>query len=224
MPPADPAQHRPPWVASVITAAAVTMVLGAFVLHRTFQDTSGSGALSFWSIALAGIWAGGAAILLLLTRSSTPIVAEPRFSRFGARRHPLVFAAVSGLVVAGASLLGALALREIPLFSADVAAAAGRVDEAPVIMFLVALVTGASEELFFRIGLHRVLPQRIAIVGSTALYGLLTLATENLPLVLAAVVLGASCALVLHVTARWYAPIIVHALWSVALVGVLPQL
>ena len=202
------------------------MGLGALLLHQTLQGTSDAAALSVLSIALAAVWCLGA---LALGRWARPTPHAPTWDerlgeRLGDRRHPLGFAIAVGAAFALASLIGALALLALPFLGDDVSLATGRVDDDPLLVFVVALVTGATEELFFRVGLLRLLPPRSALATSTALYGLVTLATGNLPLVLAAVLLGAVCAVTLRATGRWYAPLVVHALWTVALVGILPLL
>lgn len=201
------------------------MAVGAFLLHRTLQGTSDAVALSILSIALAVVWCLGALALLLWARPAPrrgPTWDERLGERLGARRHPVGFAVAVGAAFAIVSLIGALVLLALPFLGGGVSLATGRVDDGPLLVFLVALVTGAAEELFFRVGLLRLLPARSALVTSTALYGLVTLATGNLPLVLAAVLLGAVCAVTLRATGRWYTPLIVHALWTVALVGILP--
>ncbi|WP_347043062.1 CPBP family glutamic-type intramembrane protease, partial [Brachybacterium nesterenkovii] len=88
----------------------------------------------------------------------------------------------------------------------------------------VALLAGAGEEVFFRLALPRLLTGRLRWLVPIALYAAATVATGNVGLVIVAVPLGASCMAVWERTGRWSAPLIVHALWSVAMVGVLPLL
>ena len=218
-------QNRP--LASILVSVA-TLVIGAVVLQRAFNDTTGASELSVWSLILGAVWVAGGLLVLVLSR---PFFAEGpvrkrgpylNLKQFKPRKHPLVFTLVSGLLVAGVSLVGALIFQQIPFFGDDVAAATSRVNDQRYLVFVVALLTGTCEEVFFRLALHQVLSPRFAVIGATTLYGLVTLASGNPALVLAAIVLGGASSIVLQRTRRWYSPIIIHGMWTVALVGILP--
>lgn len=198
------------------------MLAGAFVLHRTLPGTSNGEDLTVWSIALAGTWVAGWATLSLIARAAPRLPAAASRSR--RKRHPLLLTLGIAVGFALASLAGALVLRYLTPLGDDVIGVTSRVNEAPAVIILVALVTGASEELFFRLGLWQIIPRRWFPLISTLVYGIVTLATGNLPLTLAAVLLGLTCSLTLTVTGRWYAPLIIHACWTLALVGLFPLL
>ncbi len=218
-------QNRP--LTSILVALA-TIVIGVLALQQTFNATPGAGELSVWSLILSAIWAAGGLLVLLLSRpffTQGPLRGRSSvldLKKFRPQDHPLAFTIVCGLLVAGMSLAGALVLQQIPFFGDDVAYATSRVNDHRYIVFVVALLTGTSEEVFFRLALHQILSPRFAVLGATTLYGLVTLATGNPALVLAAIVLGASCSIVMQSTGRWYTPIIIHGMWTVALVGIMP--
>lgn len=197
------------------------MVVGGFVLHQTLQGTSDRSGLSLWSILLAVTWTTG--WFALARVSPRPPRQKPPEDRSTPRTHPLLLALAVGTVFAGMSLIGALVLREIPVLESDVTGTASRVTDSPV-LFLIALATGVTEELFFRLGLSRLLSRRWFPLLSTVAYGVVTLATGNVALTIAAVLLGATSSVVFSVTERWYTPVLIHALWTVALVGVFPLL
>lgn len=198
------------------------MALGTLVLHRTLQNTAGASGLLLWSTVLFAVWIAG---WLTITRLAPPTAqAKPGWHSTWVSAHPLLFTLTVGAGFAGASLIGALVLRELPFLGGDVTGSASRVTDSPLAVFLIALATGLAEELFFRLGLSRLLPRKWFPLVSTVAYGLVTLASGNIALTLAAVLLGATASIALTLTGRWYTPVIVHALWSIALIGVFPAL
>lgn len=88
----------------------------------------------------------------------------------------------------------------------------------------VALVTGAAEEIFFRVSLHRLLPKKYAPYVATVAYVIATGATGNAALVAMAAVLGTTCSIALQLTGRAVVPIIIHAAWTLTMVGLFPLL
>lgn len=220
-------QNRP---LPAILVVLATIAVGALALQQAFKDTTGANELSVWSLILSAIWVSGGLLVLVLSRpffAEIPAWVRGSFfdlARFTPRRHPLRFSLISGAIVAAVSLGGALVFQQIPFFGDDVSWATSRVSDHRFLIFAAALLTGACEEVFFRLALHQILSPRFAVVGATTLYALVTLAGGNASLVLAAIVLGASCSIVLQRTGRWYSPIIIHSMWTVALVGIFPLL
>lgn len=88
----------------------------------------------------------------------------------------------------------------------------------------VALVTGAAEEIFFRVSLHRLLPKKYAPYIATVAYVIATGATGNAALVDMAAVLGMTCSIALQLTGRAVVPILIHAAWTLTMVGLFPLL
>lgn len=138
--------------------------------------------------------------------------------------HPVAAAVAVGMTFAVVCVFGALGLLRIPLTSQWVSSALTTAHGDAAIVFSVALLTGAAEEAFFRIGLRSVLPASWYVLASTVVYGAVTAATENGALVIASVLLGLVAAQTYQWFPRWYVPVIVHALWTVGVIGVFPVL
>ncbi len=83
-------------------------------------------------------------------------------------------------------------------------------------------VNGVAEEMFFRGPLFSTLPVRWQILGSTAIYAVVTMATGNVMLGFAAVLLGVVCALLRRRSGGVVGPIVTHVVWGLAMLGVLP--
>jgi uncharacterized protein len=129
----------------------------------------------------------------------------------------VAFGAVIGLV----TVVGAWTLSLIPLTAGLVESVLGPVQaENFVPVFLTALIVGMAEELAFRGGLFTVLPARKA-VWSTVIYALVTAATQNPALVVAAVVLGGPLAWLRARTGRVLASVAAHAVWTCVTLGLL---
>jgi uncharacterized protein len=80
-----------------------------------------------------------------------------------------------------------------------------------------------AEELFFRGALYAATPRHPVIVTTVA-YTAATLATGNVMLAFAALLLGLLVGLERRATGGILAPIITHVLWSVSMLFVLPAL
>jgi len=115
-------------------------------------------------------------------------------------------------------------LRELSVLDDQVSAVTAYADRGsgPLIV-AVTLVTGLTEELFFRGAVYGALP-RHPVAGSTLVYALVTIATGNVALVAAAVVLGLVVALERRSSGGVLAPAITHVTWSLVMLLVLPQL
>lgn len=70
--------------------------------------------------------------------------------------------------------------------------------------------------------MRRLLPTRKYVFLSTSIYVLVTAATANGALIFAAALLGAVSGTMYQWFRRWYVPFIVHALWTIGVVGLLP--
>lgn len=223
-PPAESAHTPRPRLAWAI--ALTTLVAGPLALSTTFA-TSRSGALApaptaaafvLTSLLLAAIWSlGGLGVI----RAAGPDQAVRMTGRGRAARLALAI----GVVFAAACLSGGLVLRALPLTRPWVADALDTAHAAPgAVVLAVALVAGAGEEVFFRLALTRITSTRMRWVLPVALYAAATVATGNLALVLVAVPLALVATLVWVRTGRWTSPLIVHAVWSLTMVGIFPHL
>lgn len=217
-----PVRNRHPRWAWVVAAA--TLVIGPLALRGAFAAGQRSDSLdvsavfTLASLLLAVIWAGGGAGVIAL---GGPDTAVKRI----ARGRAAFAAAVIGGGFALLCLLGGLLLWHLGPTRSWVDGGLQTARSAPwVIVFAVALLAGAGEEVFFRLALPRLLRGVARWVVPILLYAAATAATGNPGLVIVAVPLAIVCQAVWDHTGRWFAPLIVHALWSVAMVGILPLL
>ena len=91
------------------------------------------------------------------------------------------------------------------------------------LLLLVTVVNGIAEELFFRGAMYAALP-RHQVAWTTLAYTVATLATGNVMLGFAAIVLGAIVGLQRRATGGILAPILTHLVWSVAMLYALPAI
>jgi uncharacterized protein len=83
------------------------------------------------------------------------------------------------------------------------------------------VLNGIAEELFFRGAVYAAIP-RNPVVWSTVTYVIATLATGNVMLGLAAVLLGLVVGLERRASGGVLAPILTHVTWSTSMLLVLP--
>ncbi|GAA4706153.1 CPBP family glutamic-type intramembrane protease [Nocardioides conyzicola] len=184
------------------------LALGTVLLGISFRIEPGSAWFYPSALALAATWAVGA-----FASGPVPL----------GKRGP-VLPLLVGAGLAGVFVLGALVVREIPLLEDQVAAVtAYAVRGSGPLVFAVTLLTGAGEELFFRGAVYARVPER-PVIGSTLVYALVTVATGNAALVLAAALLGLVVGLVRQRSGGVLAPAITHMTWSLVMLLALPAL
>jgi membrane protease YdiL (CAAX protease family) len=184
------------------------LVAGTVLLGISFRIEPGSSWFYPSALALAATWAVGA-----LASGPVPLGDRKVF-------RPLVV----GALLAGVFVLGALIVRELPVLDDQVAAVtAYAVRGSGALIVAVTLVTGAAEELFFRGAIYDRFPRR-PVIATTAVYGVVTLATGNVALVFAAVLLGLVVGLVRRSSGGVLAPAITHVTWSLVMLFALPAL
>ncbi|KNX36846.1 CPBP family intramembrane glutamic endopeptidase [Luteipulveratus halotolerans] len=204
----------PEVVARRRVVCVVTALVGAVLLALSLSTPPGSSRFYPLAAALALTWFVGALLAGPVRIART----RPRAPTTPAVAGLLAGLALAGACVVGTALIGSFA----PVHSAvtEVTDIARR--GVPALVLPVAVVTGAAEELFFRGAVFDALPRDRAVVGSTAVYALITLATGNLMLVLAAAVLGGVTSQQRRVTGGVLAPVVTHAVWSTCMVLALP--
>lgn len=206
--------------AAVLLIVGLSMVAGMALLAGAFAQ-SDPDSLSAWALGVIGVWTAGGATLLVITQG-VPARAGREAVSVG---RSLVLALLVGAGTAAASMVGAFVLRDAPVIGPAVGSATETARVDLLLVLSVALAAGAAEELFFRVGLHRVLGSGwSAVVVSTLLYMVATAATGNAALVMMAGILGAVCATALRLTGRAFVPVLIHASWTVAMVGIFPLL
>ena len=137
-------------------------------------------------------------------------------------RRPVLGPIVLGLALAALFVVGGLVVREIPWLGDQVRSILDFADEGSVALLLViTVVNGIAEELFFR-GAAYAAVTRYPVVVTTIAYAVATLATGNVMLAFAAVLLGAVVGLERRASGGVLAPILTHVTWSATMLLALP--
>ena len=212
----DAEPDDPPWIRRRRrVAVAVTIVAAGCLLGATLRVQEGSTSFTVLGLLLAGTWIAGAL-------ASGPIPILPRDHR------------CLGATVLGAAGLGAMAYlvflaacliaQHLPGLSDALDSVLDRADASSrAVVLSVALLNGIAEELFFRGAVHAAVGRRHRVLKTTAVYVAVTLATGNLALVAAAVVMGALLGAVRQASGGVIAPIATHLTWSTLMILLLPR-
>jgi CAAX protease family protein len=198
--------------------SAVVVVLGAVVLGFSLSiPPENSVRFSLATLALAGVWAVGAF-------ASGPLHLG-RITFRDEHRRPVLTPVAIGLGLAGVFVAGALLVRSLSWLSFLEDQVISVVDYAdagslPVLVVITA-VNGVAEELFFRGAAYAAIP-RHPVLWTTVAYGVATLATGNVMLSFAAVLLGLVVGLERRASGGILGPILTHCSWSLTMLLVLP--
>ena len=197
--------------------AAVVVLVGAGVLGWSLRLDPGSDIFYVAAIVLAGVWAVGAFLSGRLHLGRRARGAEV-FVR------PILAPILLGLLLVGVFVLGALVVREIPPLADYVSSVLAYADEGSLtLLAMITLVNGVAEELFFRGAMYAAIPKHPVFWTSLA-YVVATLATGNVMLGFAAVLLGVVCGLERRASGGILAPILTHITWSLSMLFLLPLL
>jgi membrane protease YdiL (CAAX protease family) len=203
--------RRRQWVTGVF------VVVGAVVLAASLQIEPGSGWFYPATLGLAAVWIVGAFASGPLHLGRTLHGADP-----GPR--PVLVPLAYGALLALVFVAGALVVRQVPWLDGQVRHVLDHADQGSVpLLVLITAVNGVAEELFFRGALYAATP-RHPVVVTTAAYVLAVLATGNVMLAFAAVLLGGLVGLERRATGGIQAPVITHVLWSVTMLYALPAI
>jgi uncharacterized protein len=195
----------------LVTAAFV--VIGAVVLALSLRIKPGNDGFYPATSGLALIWTAGAF-------TSGPL----HLGRTWQGSRPLRVPIVYGALLAGLFVAGALLVRQVPALDAQVRHVLDHANQGSVsLLVVITALNGVAEELFFRGALYAAIP-RYPVVVTTIAYGAATLATGNVMLAFAALLLGTLVGLERRATGGIQAPIITHVLWSVSMLYLLPTL
>jgi membrane protease YdiL (CAAX protease family) len=198
----------------VVTATFV--VIGGLVLGFSLRIEPGSAWFYPATLVLAGVWTVGAF-------ASGPLHLG-RIAHSTGLRRPVVTPIVLGLGLVGVFLLGGLVVRQVPFLDEQVRSVLDHADEgAWPLLVLVTAVNGIAEELFFR-GAAYAAVTRYPVQVTTVAYAIATLATGNLMLAFAAVLLGAVVGLQRRASGGILGPVLTHVTWSVSMLFLLPWL
>lgn len=194
------------------------VVLGGAVLGLSLRIEPGSAWFYPATLGLAVVWTVGAF-------ASGPLhlgrIAHPGG---GDHRRPVVTPVLLGLALAGVFVVGGLVVREIPWLDEQVRSVLDFADQGSIpLLVVITSVNGVAEELFFRGAAYAATP-RFPVAVTTVAYALATLATGNVMLAFAAVVLGLVVGLQRRASGGILAPVLTHVTWSVTMLFALPAL
>ena len=197
--------------------AGVVVLVGAGVLGWSLRLEPGGNTFYVAAIVLAGVWAAGAFLsgrlhLGRMARTHEVFV------------RPILAPIMLGLLLVGVFVLGSLVVREIDPLAAYVSSVLEYADEGSLtLLAIITFFNGIAEELFFRGAMYAAIP-RYPVVWTTLAYVVATLATGNVMLAFAAILLGAVCGLERRASGGVLAPILTHITWSLSMLFLLPLL
>lgn len=210
--------HEPP---SVVRrrriVVAIVLVLGAVVLGLSMTRRPGEASFYWLTLALSAVWLVGAF-------ASGPLHLGGICWR-GRNQRPVITGSATGLVLGGVFVLGGVIAKQIPAVSDLITRVFQFADQGSWRLTLaIALLGAIAEELFYRGALYTALGRHHPVIISTVIYVVATLASQNLMLGFAAIILGAVCALERRATGGVLAPILTHFVWSLVVILALPPL
>lgn len=192
------------------------VLLGAVVLGISIRIEPGSVWFYPATLGLAAVWTVGAF-------ASGPLHLG-RISYRDAHVRPIVTPIVIGLAIAGIFVVGGLVVRQIDFLERQVSSVLDFADQGSLpILVVITAVNGVAEELFFRGAAYAAIT-RHPVLWTTIAYFVATLATGNVMLSFAALLLGAVVGLQRRASGGILAPILTHCTWSLSMLIVLPLL
>jgi len=195
---------------------AVFVVIGGLVLGLSLRIEPGSDLFYVATLGLASVWMIGAFV-------SGPLHLG-RIARRDVHVRPVVTPILLGLVLAGVFVAGALVVRQIDVLERQVSSVLDFADQGSVpILLAITTINGIAEELFFRGAAYAAIT-RNPVLWTTLAYVVATLATGNVMLAFAAVLLGAVVGLQRRASGGILAPILTHCTWSTVMLFALPAL
>jgi len=196
----------------LVTGAVV--VLGGIVLGLSLRIEPGSSWFYPATFGLAAVWTAGAF-------ASGPLYLG-RIARHDVHVRPIVTPILLGLALAGVFVAGALVVRQIDPLARQVSSVLDFAEQGSIpILVVITVVNGIAEELFFRGAAYAAIT-RHPVLWTTVAYTLATLATGNVMLTFAAVLLGLVVGLQRRASGGILAPILTHCAWSVTMLLALP--
>jgi membrane protease YdiL (CAAX protease family) len=193
------------------------VLLGAVVLGFSLRLDPGSRWFYPAALALAGVWTAGAFASGPLHLGRIPF--RERESR------PVFTPILLGLVLAAVFVAGAFLVRTLDFLDplqGQVVHVIDYADQGSVpLLAVITAINGVAEELFFRGAAYAAIT-RHPVLWTTAAYGVATLATGNVMLSFAAVLLGLVVGLERRASGGILGPILTHCTWSLTMLVVLP--
>jgi membrane protease YdiL (CAAX protease family) len=196
-----------------------TLVVGTAALGATLAAPRGSLAFTLLGFLVAGVWLAGSVVAGPPTAGPSP---PPRPTA-----QDVAAAVVLGGVAFAAFVAASLVARQIPALDGAVDSVSAKAEAGPTALVLViAVVNAVAEEQFFRGALPAALPGAVVGTGravlATVVYVVVTGASLNIALVLAAVVMGTLLMVERLATGGTLAPALTHVTWSILMILVFP--
>ena len=195
------------------------VVLGGAVLGFSLRIAPGSALFVPATLVLALVWTVGAF-------ASGPLHLG-RIDVGEALQRPIVQPILIGLGLAAVFAIGGLLVHELAFLNFLDREVQGVLEHADqgvgIVVLLITVVNGIAEELFFRGAVYAAIPHN-PVIWTSVVYMIATLATGNVMLVFAAVLLGVVVALQRRASGGILAPILTHVTWSVVMFYALPAI
>ncbi len=193
------------------------VLVGAVVLGFSLRTDPGSTQFYVFTLVMAALWTVGAF-------ASGPLHLG-RIAVRDAHVRPVLTPFVVGAVMVGIFTAGGLLVRSLPFLdplTEQIRDVLAYTDESTLwVLALITAVNGVAEELFFRGAAYAAVP-RHPVTVTTIAYTIATMATGNLMLSFAAVLLGVVVGLERRASGGILAPIITHLTWSLSMLVLLP--
>ncbi|OBF83854.1 abortive infection protein [Mycobacterium sp. 852002-51163_SCH5372311] len=195
----------------------ITLVIGAVLLGFSLRRHPGETSFYWLTLALAAVWLSGSFL-------SGPLHLGGICWR-GRNQRPVITGTTIGLLLGGAFVVGGLVAREIPPVAHLITRVLLYANQGSFLLIvLITLVNGIAEEVFFRGALYTALGRRFPVLISTVLYVIATLASGNVMLGFAGIILGTVCAFERRASGGVLAPMLTHFVWGLIMVLALPPL
>lgn len=133
--------------------------------------------------------------------------------------------AIAGALLVAVFVLGAWGASAVPVLRTTIVEVLRSADgQSLVVVTLVTFLNGVAEELYFRGSLMTALDRWRPMWTTSLVYAAVTLASGNVLLALAALVLGLVTASLRRLTDGLVGPMLAHVTWSLSMLHILPPL
>ncbi|WP_040519619.1 CPBP family intramembrane glutamic endopeptidase [Gordonia aichiensis] len=196
------------------------LLLGAVLLGVSLSVTPGDTAFYPLTLGLAATWIVGAVVTGPLPAGRFSLDASS-----GTVSNTVWLGVAAGAALGAIFVVGAFLTRLIPPLSDLVSKVLAFADYGSIgVVTAITLINGLAEELFFRGAVYSAVRPYQPVLVSTVVYVIATLASGNVMLGFAAILLGALCAVLRRCTGGVVAPICTHVVWSTILLFALPPI
>jgi membrane protease YdiL (CAAX protease family) len=210
--------HEPPGIVRRRrVVVGITLVIGAVLLGFSLRRHPGESSFFWLTLALAAVWFGG-------SFASGPLHLGGICWR-GRNQRPVITGTTVGLLLGGVFVVGGLVAKEIPPVAHLITRVLQYAHQGSFLLIvLITVVNGIAEEVFFRGALYTALGRHYPVLISTTLYVIATLASGNVMLGFAGIILGTVCAFERRASGGVLAPMLTHFVWGLIMVLALPPL